>query len=131
MTQFFHYNRFADKDNFFRVQKFGWTILGFWIGCGDEITRFQLLVLTFNCFVVIIYGIFQCCFFYEYRNNLIILFDALTPFLTQIPTVLRVLFLVWHRNELKRVLDYLKQAFENRKIIKIKYNLQFYLFTFL
>jgi hypothetical protein len=38
-------------------------------------------------------------------------FDAVSPFLTQIPTILRILFLVWHRNELKYVLDYLENAF--------------------
>ncbi|XP_070491487.1 odorant receptor 24a-like [Chironomus tepperi] len=59
--------------------------------------------------------IFQCWFIYVHRGNLVKQFDALTPFLTLIPTVLRLLILVWHRNDLKYVLDYLENAFVNAR----------------
>lgn len=49
-------------------------------------------------------------------------FDALTPFLTLIPTVLRLLVLVWHRNDLKYVLDYLENAFVNGKELEIYFH---------
>lgn len=62
---------------------------------------------------VLAYGIFQCCYFYSVRSNLVLLFDALTPFSTQIPTVVRLLFVVRYRKHIKLLLDYLKNAFEN------------------
>ena len=49
-------------------------------------------------------------------------FYALTPFLTLTPTVLRLLILVWHRNDLKYVLDYLGNAFVNGKELKIDFH---------
>lgn len=52
------------------------------------------------------------------RGNLVVVFDAITPFLTQIPTILRLLILVWYRNDLKYVLDYLKADFVNGELIK-------------
>lgn len=48
-------------------------------------------------------------------------FDALTPFLTLTPTVLRLLILVWYRNDLKYVLDYLANAFVNGKELDINF----------
>ena len=49
-------------------------------------------------------------------------FYALTPFLTLTPTVLRLLILVWHRNDLKYVLDYLRNAFVNGKELGIDFH---------
>lgn len=48
-------------------------------------------------------------------------FDALTPFLTLTPTALRLIILVWHRNDLKYVLDYLENAFVNGKELDINF----------
>jgi hypothetical protein len=47
------------------------------------------------------------------------LFDALTPFFTQIPTVIRVLFVVRARKEIKGVLDYLENNFKSG-ILRLK-----------
>ncbi|KAL7037839.1 hypothetical protein ACKWTF_009375 [Chironomus riparius] len=114
MFKLFHRSHFTSKRSFFRIQKFGWKLMGFWLA-SDEVTRFQLLFLLGNCMEVLIYGIFQCWFIYVHQGNLVVQFDALTPFLTLIPTVLRLLILVWHRNDLKYVLDYLENAFVNAR----------------
>lgn len=131
MFKCLYYSKFASSCTFFRVQKFGWNMMGFWLG-EDEITRLQLIVLLVNCMEVLIYGvrtfskqqfrsfcqIFQGWFIFVNRGNLVVVFDAITPFLTQIPTILRLLILVWYRNDLKYVLDYLKADFVNGKLIK-------------
>ncbi|XP_070502795.1 odorant receptor 24a-like [Chironomus tepperi] len=120
MLKFLRRSQFESPKTFFRVQKFGWHLMGFWLG-SDEVTQFQMKILLTNCFVVLIYGIFQGWFIFENRGKLVVVFDAITPFLTQIPTVLRLLVLVWRRKELKYVLDYLKKNFtEARKTREIK-----------
>lgn len=113
---YFNGNYFADKNNLFRIQKFGWKILGgFWIG-DEEISKLQLLFFIVNCMEVLIYGIFQCWFFLINFNNLVILFDALTPFLTQVPTVLRILVFLKCRNDIKLILDYVQRTLEDGNI---------------
>jgi hypothetical protein len=114
MTNIFHYSKFMGKDTFFRVQKMGWAMIGFWIA-SDSVSRVRFSVLMFNCMEVLIYGIFQLLYCFDNRDNLKVFLDGLTPFLTQVPCILRVLILVFHRKELKQVLDYLKNIFENCK----------------
>lgn len=112
MTSFLDYNRYTSSKYFFFHQKLGWRLMGFWIG-SDNISKFQLYFLYFNCMEVLGYGVFQCCYFYAVRRNLVELFAALTPFSTQVPTVIRFLFIVRYRKSIKKVLDYLKNAFGN------------------
>ncbi|KAG5679706.1 hypothetical protein PVAND_009256 [Polypedilum vanderplanki] len=57
-------------------------------------------------------GFFQIWFFIVNRRNLVTLFAAMTPFLTQVPTILRLLRLIVYRIELKKILDYLKNIFD-------------------
>jgi hypothetical protein len=112
MALLFDTDRYTSKEYFFRLQKFGWRLMGFWIG-SDDISKIQFYFLLFNCSEVFGYGVFQTVYFYTVRSNLVELFDAITPFATQIPTVIRVLFIVYHRKYIKLVLDYLKTSFEN------------------
>lgn len=120
MTSFLDYNRYTSYEFFFQYQKFGWKLMGFWIG-SDVITKFQFYFLLFNCAEVLTYGVFQSWYLYDVRRNLMKLFDAFTPFVTQIPTVIRVLFVVRSRKEIKEVLDYLKEKFKNGLISIIKF----------
>lgn len=128
---FWNLRNFSSNESFFRIQKFGWKLLGFWIG-SDVVTTFQLYFLIFNCIEVLIYGIFQCFFFYENRDNLLVLFDAMTPWITQIPTISRILVIVYYRKEIKSLLDYLKDIFQNCEqlnidILRNSYEIKFFL----
>jgi hypothetical protein len=117
----FDYTNFMERKTFFRVQKLGWNGLGFWIG-SDTVTQLRFWILIFNCFEVLIYGIFQLFYCYENLDNIKAVLDGLLPFVTQVPCVLRVLVLVWQRDNLKNVLDYLKNIFLNSKILSCMKN---------
>jgi hypothetical protein len=103
---------FSEKRSFFRLQKIGWKLLGFWIG-SDEVNYLRLALVILNCTEIIGYGVFQCYFVYENRGNFVTFLDGLTPFLTQTPMAMRVLFLLWHRRTFKKMLDFLEGIFDN------------------
>jgi hypothetical protein len=56
MFEKLHHSHFTSKRTFFRIQKFGWKLMGFWLA-SDEVTQFQLLFLFVNCMEVLIYGV--------------------------------------------------------------------------
>ena len=57
---------------------------------------------------------------YANRENLVLLLDAMTPVLTQITTALKVLIIVWRRDEMRAILDYLQQSFYFGKFYNLK-----------
>jgi hypothetical protein len=111
LNSFFDIGKFKRPDSFFYLQKFGWRYLGLSFE-SDEWTVFQMTLLAIHCCTPIFYGLFQFTFFIKNRNNLLIIADALTPFLTQIPIVMRTLFIAYHRKKIARVLKYLRNFFE-------------------
>ncbi|KAG5669908.1 hypothetical protein PVAND_000198 [Polypedilum vanderplanki] len=111
IKEIFKQNNFMRNESFYRIQKLSWKLLGFFIG-NNEVSKFKFFLLIFNCMEVLVYGIFQLYYSYEHRENLKLVLDGLTPWLTEIPCVLRILILVWYRKDVKKVLDYLKDIFE-------------------
>lgn len=120
--------RFSDKKYFFRVQKWGWKIVGFWPG-KDNVSTLQIVLAVANSIEVLIYSVFQLMFCYANKDNLVLLLDAMTPVLTQITTAMKVLIIVWRRDDMRAVLDYLKQSFYFGKLQKHKLNLTITSFT--
>jgi hypothetical protein len=118
MSHFLHLDNFSKK-TFFRYQKIGWRMMGFWLS-DEKVTKFQFYFLLTNCMLQILYGFFQLWFIVDNRSNLVTLFDAMTPFLTQVPTIFRLLFLIGYRAELKGVLNYLKGLFERGMSNQVK-----------
>lgn len=110
MKSFFAYRKFADKKFFFRVQKLGWRIVGFWPG-SDVIHKYQIVFAIFNCIQILIYGVFQINYCIANRDKLVLLLDTMTPMFTQITTAMKILFLIWKRKEVKMILDYLEKSF--------------------
>lgn len=110
MVSIFNIERFCDRKYFFAVQKLGWKLIGFWPG-DDHITTFQLSLAVLNSLEVLIYGYFQLVFCYANLDNLVILLDTMTPFLTQITSAVKILVIFWKRHDLKKVLDHLKESF--------------------
>lgn len=110
MANFLAVERFTDKKSFFRIQKWGWRLIGFWPG-SDVVTRLQLALAVLNILEVLIYGVFQFTFCYVNRGNLVVLLDALTPWLTQITSSFKVAIIIWNRRDIKVVLDYLMESF--------------------
>lgn len=107
--------RFQDKKFFFRVQQFGWKIVGFWPGIDNVSTPLVVLAIA-NSIEILVYSVFQLLYCYESADNLVFLLDALTPVLTQITTAIKVLVIVARREDLRSILDYLKQSFCNGKL---------------
>lgn len=112
--------RFSNKKYFFRVQKLGWRLIGFWPGSAN-VTSFQLVLAVLNGLEVLIYGVFQLTFCYVHRNELVTLLDALTPVVTQITSAMKMFVIVWRRNDIKIILDYLQKSFYNSKTRRIKF----------
>lgn len=122
-------DRFSDRKYFFRIQKLGWRLIGFWPG-SNSISTLQLVLAILNGLEVLIYGVFQLTFCYVNRNNLVTLLDALTPVVTQITSAMKMLVIVWRRHDIKIVLDYLKESFYNgtirlERLKRIKLNFNF------
>lgn len=120
MTSIFNIEQFSDKKYFFRVQKWGWKIVGFWPG-SDSVSKFQTTLAVVNSIEVLIYSIFQLMYCYANRENLVLLLDAMTPVVTQITTAMKVLIIVWRRDEMRAILDYLKQSFYFGKYQNLKH----------
>jgi hypothetical protein len=106
----FDRSKFKAKKFFFPIQMLGWKILGFWPG-SKHISKLQLAFILFNVFEVLIYGTFQLNFCYQNRENLVVVLDAMTPLATQLTTSIKILVIVAWRNELKQVLDSLRECF--------------------
>lgn len=104
------FERFNDQRFFFRVQKWGWRIVGFWPG-NDNVSKFQIALAVANSIEILIYSVFQLMFCYANRDNLVALLDALTPVVTQITTAMKVLIIVSRRDDMRAILDYLKHSF--------------------
>lgn len=122
MASLLNVERFSDKKFFFPIQKLGWRFIGFWLG-SDNITRLQILVAVLNSFEVLIYCVFQFNFCYVNRDKLVVVLDAATPLATQFTTALKILLIVWHRRDLKIILDFLKDSFyygEFWNLLKLK-----------
>lgn len=102
--------RFQNPKFFFRVQKWGWRIVGFWPGVSN-VSFLGIFLAVVNSIEVLIYSVFQLLYCYSNTNNLVLLLDALTPVLTQITTAIKVLIIVARRDDLKFVLLFLKKSF--------------------
>lgn len=102
--------QFSEKKFFFRVQKVGWKIVGFWPG-SDNVSTFQTVLAVANCIEILIYSVFQLMYCYTNLDNLVFLLDALTPVLTQITTAMKVLIIVKKRDDMRAILDFLKKSF--------------------
>lgn len=114
MVSFIDSERFSDKKYFFRVQKLGWRLIGFWPG-SSSIPTIQLVLAVLNGLEVLLYSIFQLTFCYQHRNELVVLLDALTPTVTQITSAMKMLVILWRRHEIKIILDYLQKSFDTGK----------------
>jgi hypothetical protein len=101
---------FAENEFFFRAQKFGWKIIGFWPG-DDVITKIELFAAICKVFEIFVYSLFQLNFCYSNRGNLVALLDALTPCSTEIVSGSKILVIMWKRKEIKNILDQLKESF--------------------
>nr|QGW45394.1 odorant receptor 21 [Bradysia odoriphaga] len=131
-TQILQTERFTAQKYFFRVQKWGWKVVGFWPGM-DNIPSLRIGLAIANSIEVLIYSVFQLMYCYESSDNLVFVLDALTPVLTQITTAMKVLIIVARREDLKFVLDYLKQSFyydKSRESLKIHGRASIISFTF-
>lgn len=106
--------QFQNKQFFFRVQKWGWRVVGFWPGLGN-VPKPRIVLSVANSIEILVYSVFQLMYCYESADNLTLLLDALTPVLTQITTAIKVLFIVARRDDIKFVLDYLKESFYKGK----------------
>lgn len=112
-------SRFTDRKYFFRVQKIGWRLIGFWPG-SDNISTLQILIAILNSLEVLIYAVFQLTFCYANRANLVVILDAMTPCATQITSAVKILIIVSRRKDIKVVLDHLKRSFyDGNWIIKM------------
>lgn len=102
--------RFQDKKYFFRVQKWGWNIVGLWPGM-ENVSMWRIVLAIANSVEILVYSLFQLLHCYESADNLVVLLDALTPVLTQITTAMKVIIIVVRRKDVKYILEYLKQSF--------------------
>lgn len=102
--------KFSDKKYFFRVQKWGWKVIGFWPGM-ENVSKSRIARAVANSVEILIYSVFQLMYCYSNRHNLVFLLDALTPVLTQITTAIKVLIIVMRRKDMWLVLEYLKRSF--------------------
>lgn len=114
MTGILNTERFQEKKYFFRVQKWGWRIVGFWPGM-KNISALRIALAVANSIEILVYSVFQLLYCYHSADNLVSLLDALTPVLTQITTAIKVLIIVARRDDIKFILDYVKQSFYNGK----------------
>lgn len=110
--------RFIERKYFFRVQKIGWKLIGFWPG-SDNVSTFQIIISVLNSLEVLIYAVFQLSFCYVNRANLVVLLDAMTPVTTQITSAIKALVIVSQRKQIKEVLDQLKKSFYHGKKIHL------------
>ncbi len=115
MTRIVDIDRFQEQKYFFRVQKVGWRIVGFWPG-NDNISKPRVILAIANSIEILVYSVFQLLYCYDNTDNLVFLLDALTPVVTQITTAVKVLVIVARRKELRSILDYLKQSFYYGKL---------------
>jgi hypothetical protein len=118
MFSFLSFEKFSEKKFFFPILKFGWRFIGFWPG-SDSTTKLQLTVAVLNAIEVLIYCFFQLNFCILNRQKLVVLLDALTPFGTQFVSVIKILIIVRWRKEIKQILDYLKNSFENGELLSV------------
>lgn len=114
MLSFLSVEKFSDKKFFFPIQRLGWRIIGFWPG-SDNITKLQIFIAVFNALEILVYSFFQFNFCFLNRGKLIVVLDALTPLATQFTSGLKILYIVWWRREIKQILDFLRDAFDNGK----------------
>lgn len=109
---------FYDKKYFFRVQKWGWKIIGFWPN-SDNVSKLRIALAVANSVEILIYSVFQLMYCYSNLDNLVFLLDALTPVVTQITTAMKVLIIVTRRKDIKFILNYLKQSFYHGRFVKL------------
>lgn len=120
MTGIFDSQRFVENRYFFRVQKWGWKIVGFWPGI-EKVSSLRIALAVANSIEILVYSVFQLLYCYHSADNLVFVLDALTPVLTQITTAMKVLIIVARRNDLKFILDFLKQSFYYGKLCSCKF----------
>lgn len=112
MASIFDTERFTESKYFFRVQKWGWRFIGFWPG-NDIVSTFRLVLATLNGLEVLIYGYFQMNFLLEHSDNLVILLDAMTPWVTQVTSAMKMFIIMWRRHDIQAILGPLKKSFDS------------------
>ncbi|CAO1405802.1 unnamed protein product [Diamesa serratosioi] len=101
--------RYMDEKYFFRVQRIFLRCIGFWPST-NYMKNYQIGFAIVNVMVVLVYGVFQLNYCIK-SDSLLDILDALTPASTQIVTGVKVLIVVYRRNEIKIMLDYLYEFF--------------------
>jgi hypothetical protein len=104
MTTFLTNTHYADKKHFFRVQRLAFlTGIGFWPG--SDFHTWQISFAIFNSLEILFYAIFQVKFCIENINDLVSLLSGFTPLVTQVITSIKILIIIWRRNDVKRILS--------------------------
>lgn len=121
--------RYMNEEYFFRIQRIFLRFIGFWPST-EYMKKYQIRLAIFNSMIVLIYGIFQLNYCIK-SDSLVDILDALTPASTQVVTGVKVLIVVYRRNEIKIMLDYLYEFFVTGKQgFMTKKSLIFYLNDF-
>lgn len=113
MLGIFKDERYMYEEYFFRIQRIFLRFIGFWPST-KYMKKYQIRLAIFNSMIVLIYGIFQLNYCIK-SDSLVDILDALTPASTQIVTGVKVLIVVYRRNEIKIMLDYLYEFFVTGK----------------
>ena len=113
MLEIFKDERYMDEKYFFRIQRIFLRFIGFWPST-NYMKNYQIRLAIFNSMIVLVYGVFQLNYCIK-SDSLVDILDALTPASTQIVTGVKVLIVVYRRNEIKIILDYLYEFFVTGK----------------
>ena len=113
MLEIFKDERYMDEKYFFCIQRIFLRCNGFWLST-NYMKSYHIGVAIFCSMLVLVYGVFQLNYCIKSESLLDIL-DALTPAATQIVTGVKVLFVIYRRNEIKIVLDQLHELFVTGK----------------
>lgn len=105
---------FATEKSFFVVQRVVVRMLGFWPG-SDDIRPWQITFAIFNAIEILVYGIFQVNFCIHHTDDLMLVLNGITPFVTQFVMVFKIFILVRKRHDMKKIFDHLQNSFVNGK----------------
>lgn len=105
---------FSSEKYFFFIPKKVLRLLGFWPG-SDVVHPWQIAFAIYNVLVILIYGIFQINFCLKHRDDFVLFLIGCTPLVTQVVTAIKILILIKRRQDVKKILDHLKDSFVNGK----------------
>lgn len=106
---------FDSEKFFFIIQRVGMRFIGLWPSDEAAYTSWLIFFAIFNAMEILLNGIFQVNFCFKNMDALVKFLNGSTPLITQILTAVKILILVWRRNDLKKMLDYLRDAFVTGK----------------